>query len=232
MAACLHPICIPKKEYPFRGRLVLDCADQIAYTRLVPCGYCIECLRNRSKNWRLRLFEEYKTCKDAKFVTLTFSPEDYIRLKEDVLNGPNVVRRRLYDLTGPEPKFIATVPHLRCKSRRFNLKQEYDYKPLIGNYLDKQISALAIHRFSERYRKFTGKSLRHWLITDYGHNGTQRLHLHGIVFNVDSRYTVRRGSRTHIDFEKFTQLWSYGHIWLGWCTDRSINYITNYITKI
>jgi len=230
MAACLHPVCIPKKEYPWKDKMIVNSADQVHYTRLVPCGHCIECLRTKSKNWRLRLFEEYKHVGDAKFVTLTFAPDQYEKLKSDVLSGPDVVNRRLYDKSVSEPVYLGTVPHLRVKSRRFSLKKEYDYKPLIGKYLDKQIARLAIRRFLERYRKKYGVSLRHWLITDYGHRGTERLHLHGIVF--DARCTTVRSHRTLIKFEEFRDLWMYGHIWLGWCTDRSINYITNYITKI
>ncbi|MCD7872768.1 MAG: hypothetical protein LUG21_05650 [Clostridiales bacterium] len=232
MAACLHPICIPKKEYPFNKYTfdILTDEDQVMYTRLVPCGHCIECLRTKSKNWRIRLFEEYKSCSDAKFVTLTFSPESYEKLKQDVLNSPNVINRRLYDKSGSEPKYLGIVPHLCVKSRKFSLKHEYEYKPLIGKYLNQQIARLAIRRFLERYRKQYGVSLRHWLITDYGHRGTERLHLHGIVFN--ARCTTVRSRRTLIKFEEFTKIWSYGHTWLGWCTDRSINYITNYIAKI
>jgi len=230
MAACLHPVCIPKKEYPWKDKMIVNSADQIHYTRLVPCGHCIECLRTKSKNWRIRLFEEYKHVGDAKFVTLTFAPDQYEKLKSDVLSGPDVVNRRLYDKSVSEPVYLGTVPHLRVKSRRFSLKQEYEYKPLVDKFLDKQIARLAIRRFLERYRKKYGVSLRHWLITDYGHRGTERLHLHGIVF--DARCTTVRAHRTLIRFGEFRDLWMYGHIWLGWCTDRSINYITNYITKI
>jgi len=230
VAACLHPVCIPKKEYPWKDKTIVNSVDQIHYTRLVPCGHCIECLRTKSKNWRIRLFEEYKHVSDAKFVTLTFAPDEYEKLKSDVLFGPDVVNKRLYDKTGSEPVYLGTVPHLRVKSRKFSLKQEYEYKPLIGKYLDKQIARLAVRRFLERYRKKYGVSLRHWLITDYGHRGTERLHLHGIVF--DARCTTQRSHRTLIKFEEFRNLWTYGHVWLGWCTDRSINYITNYITKI
>jgi len=232
MAACLHPICIRKKEYPFNNPYfeVFDDETQVEYTRLVPCGKCIECLRTRSKNWRIRLFEEYKHVNDAKFVTLTFAPDQYEKLKSDVLNGSNVYRKRFYDKSGLEPVYLGLVPHLRVKSRKFLLKQEYEYKPLIGKFLDQQIASLAIRRFLERYRKVYRVSLRHWLITDYGHRGTERLHLHGIVF--DAKCSSIRAHRTLINFDKFRSLWSYGHVWLGWCTDRSINYITNYITKI
>ena len=31
-------------------------------------------------------------------------------------------------------------------------------------------------------RKRTKKSIRHWLVTELGHEGTERIHLHGIIF--------------------------------------------------
>ena len=34
----------------------------------------------------------------------------------------------------------------------------------------------------ERVRKLTGKSVKHWFITELGHEKTERLHLHGIVW--------------------------------------------------
>lgn len=215
MAACLHPICIRKKEIDetiLSSQLVTP-NNIVNYTRLVPCGHCIECLRTKSKNWRIRLFEEYKSCSDAKFVTLTFSEESYKKLKEDVLKLA-----------------VEDVDGIKCYRRKCSGMNSYRYIPLKGKFLDKQIARLAIRRFLERYRKRYRVSLRHWLITDYGHRGTERLHLHGIVLN--ARCTTQRSHRTLIKFEEFRDLWSYGHIWLGWCTDRSINYITNYITKI
>jgi len=215
MAACLHPICIRKKEIDetiLSSRLITP-DNIVKYTRLVPCGHCIECLRTKSKDWRIRLFEEYKHVSDAKFVTLTFSEESYKKLKEDVLNLA-----------------VENVDGIKCYCRKCSGMDSYRYIPLEGKFLDGQIARLAIRRFLERYRKVYHVSLRHWLITDYGHHGTERLHLHGIVFN--ARCSSIRAHRTLINFDKFRSLWSYGHIWLGWCTDRSINYITNYITKI
>ena len=36
----------------------------------------------------------------------------------------------------------------------------------------------------ERVRKQTGKSIKHWFITELGHVKTERLHLHGIVWGL------------------------------------------------
>ena len=42
----------------------------------------------------------------------------------------------------------------------------------------------AIRLCLERIRKHTGKSVKHWFITELGHNGTERIHLHGIVWGI------------------------------------------------
>ena len=40
-----------------------------------------------------------------------------------------------------------------------------------------------IHRlFLERIRKETGKSVKHWCVTEKGHTNTRRIHLHGLFY--------------------------------------------------
>ena len=39
------------------------------------------------------------------------------------------------------------------------------------------------HRlFLERIRKQTGKSVKHWCVTEKGHTNTRRIHLHGLFY--------------------------------------------------
>lgn len=79
-----------------------------------------------------------------------------------------------------------------------------------------------VRRFLERYRKKYGKSLRHWLITELGHEGTERIHLHGVIF-----------SDNIITMQELNELWKYGRADTGiYCNERSINYIVKYVTKI
>lgn len=79
-----------------------------------------------------------------------------------------------------------------------------------------------VRRFLERYRKKYGKSLRHWLITELGHEGTERIHLHGVIF-----------SENVISMQELNELWKYGRADTGlYCNERSINYIVKYVTKI
>lgn len=84
------------------------------------------------------------------------------------------------------------------------------------------VAIAAIRLFLERWRKKYGKSLRHWFITELGHENTERIHLHGIIFN-----------ETPITNEELSKIWSYGRTDTGkYCTARSINYIVKYVTKI
>ena len=80
----------------------------------------------------------------------------------------------------------------------------------------------AIRHFLERYRKKFSKSLRHWLINELGHENTERLHIHGIIFR-DEPMTK----------EMLQEWWKYGRVDIGkFCNLQTINYIVKYVTKI
>lgn len=84
------------------------------------------------------------------------------------------------------------------------------------------IARIAVRRFLERWRKKYKKSVKHWLITELGHDNTERIHLHGIIFD-----NVNHSN------EEIQELWKYGYTYTGdYCTQRTINYIVKYVTKI
>ena len=56
------------------------------------------------------------------------------------------------------------------------LKRKYNLKD------DNDIATKAIRLCLERVRKQTGKSIKHWFITELGHEKTERLHLHGAIY--------------------------------------------------
>jgi len=96
---------------------------------------------------------------------------------------------------------------------------------ITGYDLDNEIATLAVRRFLERWRKKHKISLKHWLITELGQGknwkwqGTENLHLHGILFTE---------SKTDIN-----QIWKYGYTFIGdYVSEKSINYMTKYMTKI
>lgn len=99
---------------------------------------------------------------------------------------------------------------------------------LEGYELDNEIATRAVRLFLERWRKKHKKSLRHWLVTELGHNGTENIHLHGIVW-------------TDKDLKEVEAAWQYGYVWKGkevngqtinYVNEQTVNYIVKYVTKI
>ncbi len=50
----------------------------------VGCGRCMECRKQKAREWAVRLQEEIKINKNAKFVTLTFSDEAISKIEEEI----------------------------------------------------------------------------------------------------------------------------------------------------
>ena len=67
---------------------------------------------------------------------------------------------------------------------------------------DNAIAGLAVRRFTERWRKKYRKSVRHWLVTELGGNGTENIHLHGIVWTDN--------------IESISERWEYGFTMVGY----------------
>ena len=93
---------------------------------------------------------------------------------------------------------------------------------LQGYELDNEIATLGVRRFTERWRKEHKKAPRHWLVTELGHNGTENIHLHGII------WTDKR--------EEIHKHWKYGFTWIQGenknINEKIVNYITKYINKV
>ena len=79
------------------------------------------------------------------------------------------------------------------------LKNELEVKSIKGN--ENNIATLAMRKFLERCRKKTGKSLKHWCVTELGED-KGRIHLHGIFFGDKAAELV---------IEK----WEYGYVFIG-----------------
>lgn len=105
----------------------------------------------------------------------------------------------------------------KCKE---DYENEEIFEELTENEKINKIAKKAVKLFRERWRKKYGKSIHHWLITERGHHGTQRLHLHGILFTNEKKETVEN-------------IWSYGWTYQGtYCNKKTINYIIKYVTKL
>ena len=77
-----------------------------------------------------------------------------------------------------------------------------------------------IHRlFLERIRKQTGKSVKHWCVTEKGHTNTRRIHLHGLFY---AREGQTKWQLTKLLYEKYRD----------WETDRkSTRLNSSHITR-
>ena len=176
----LNPKYLPNKK---NARKPPHCDDERKKYVAIGCQRCKECLKQKSNNWKIRLYEEIRINKISQFITLTFSDESILKLTKDL--------------------------------------EKHDYK---GYQLDNALATLAVRRFLERHRKIYKKQLKHFLITELGHSGTENIHLHGILF-------------TDLSTEQIKQIWQYGYIWNGYdktktyVNEATINYITRYITK-
>ena len=158
---CLYPRLMPNPKYKANqknGGIIPQYKDERTLIVPIGCGKCIECKKQKAREWQIRLTEDVKYKTNGVFVTLTFNN-----------------------------KTIRT------------LDKEID-KKIQGYERDNQIAIIAVKRFRERWRKRTGKSPRHWLITELGHQGTQRIHLHGIIWTDEREYIEKQ--------------WGYGYVWI------------------
>lgn len=105
------------------------------------------------------------------------------------------------------------------------LYEKYFKNSLIDSYeLDNALAKKAVRLFLERWRKENKVSVKHWLITELGHNGTENIHLHGLIFTDKPAEYIRKK-------------WKYGYIWDstehdGYVNEKTINYIIKYCLKI
>lgn len=89
-----------------------------------------------------------------------------------------------------------------------------------GRMMDaNEVATIAVRKFLERWRKKYKKSVKHWFITELGHTGTERIHLHGIIFTDKTE-------------EEIIDRWQYGRIHIGYeCSMKTVNYLIKYVTK-
>lgn len=173
----------------------------------IGCQNCIECDKQKRTHWRTRLLEEVKhNTQKGYFITLTFSNESYKKLYTTVTE----------DL------------HTKLQQTTDEKDRNRIEKKLNGYQLDNAIAAKAVRLFLERWRKKYKRSLRHWLITEIGHNGTENIHMHGIIWTDSEK------------IKTLAEIWQYGYIWDGnqrnekkenYVNAKTVNYITKYITK-
>ena len=84
---CLHEKTIENRRYKANkknGGVIPAIFDERERYVTVGCGRCMECMKKKSNNWRVRLLEELKDKKseNARFITLTFNTESIIEFSK------------------------------------------------------------------------------------------------------------------------------------------------------
>ena len=112
----------------------------------------------------------------------------------------------------------------------FNNESIYDLGQEVGEDVkgydrDNAIATLGVRRFLENWRRRHKKSIRHWFVTELGHQGTENIHIHGILF-LPEGMTEKEGTR------ELKEKWRYGYVGVGlWVNEQTVNYIIKYIHK-
>lgn len=138
---CLYPILIknPKyKENKKNGGVIPPLTDNRVTTIPIGCGVCIECLRKKGNEWKVRLKEEYNNQElKAHFVTLTFNEESLIELEKLAIEKMKKLDREKYSLENE----VATVA-----IRRFTENWRSKFKKTIRHWVCTELG----HKNTER----------------------------------------------------------------------------------
>lgn len=84
---CIYPRLIENKKYKSNkknGGIIPDVKDGRQLYVPVGCGKCMECKKQKGRGWAIRMQEDIKHNKNAKFVTLTFNEEELTKLKQEL----------------------------------------------------------------------------------------------------------------------------------------------------
>lgn len=216
---CLYPTIIQNPKYKpnkKNGGHVPPVLDERVKLVPIKCGNCIECRKQKAREWQVRLTEDIKTNNNGRFITLTFNTKSLKELNGYINNKAYSKINEIENRTN-----IDEIHKAKLIQTEINKTEGYG--------LDNCIATTGVRLFLERWRKKYKKSLRHWLVSELGHQNTEHVHLHGIIWCNDEQ------------LEELENIWQYGYVWKGYIkndklvnyvNEKTINYITKYITKI
>jgi len=84
---CLYPKLIQNPKYrpnkKNKGKVPPITDERVKFVP-IGCGKCMECMKQKANEWRVRLLEEIKHNKNGYFVTYTFSNQSYTEIVNDL----------------------------------------------------------------------------------------------------------------------------------------------------
>lgn len=216
---CKHPL--DAKLSPSGKPIFKNNVNYGRFTRLIklPCGRCIGCKLDRSKQWAIRLTHEAQLHKAVSFLTTTV---DNARLTPRQEREPTVPCTPPSKTTPPRKTRITTHTHASTHAH--------------ADSLDKTALRLFMKRLRENVRERNPSArIKYFAIGEYGEK-LDRPHYHIALFGEDfsdDRYewrTTEQGDAVYRS-SRLEALWPYGNCEIGNLTFKSAAYIARYITK-
>lgn len=183
----------------------------------IPCGRCVGCRLDKSREWATRLQCEALDYPEASnwFVTLTYAQPD------DMYDLPSYGR---YASVNSDGALTLDKRHPTDWLKRFRehhaRKVSYDYDPPMY--------------FDSRSGKERPLGIRYFLAGEYG-DRTMRPHYHAIMLNCPLP-DIRQIGRNKLGMPLYTsdlmsETWGFGHVTIGRMTWQTAAYVARYTLK-
>ncbi len=194
----------------------------------LPCGKCLGCLFDRSKQWAVRCVHEAQTTesdgKPSCFITLTFNEESLNGHRHDCRKcdyyKQNIANEEKQALENPDYiKQIVTTCHTRSLCRR-----------------DFTLFIKSLREHVNRDKKYqTRQKIRYFHVGEYG-SKLGRPHHHALLFGWAPEDLVfhsydRKTGVTLYTSEYVSKIWKYGFITVGEVNWKTAAYCARYCIK-
>ena len=215
---CFHPLDARRSP---GGSIAFKAMTPFDTLLKLPCGRCIGCKLERSRQWALRLMHEAQLHNKTSFVTLTY--------RDECLPSPRREFAKPHRAAGVAPgSRTHAVDSSRTRETRTHENQE----------LASSLSRIDLQLFTKRLHMATlrrfGKGVRYFACGEYGER-TNRPHYHIAVYGEDFSDDRRKWKRSNGHqlwrSSRLHELWPHGDADIGELTFESAAYIARYITK-
>ena len=173
----------------------------------IPCGQCINCRLEYSRQWAMRCVHESQMHLENSFITLTYDDDSLLELGN---TSRNLVKKDFQDFL----KRLREEIRVEQPNLRYFMCGEYGTNCKICKQSEKDCRLYSRHQYVE----------------DLG-----RPHYHALLFGYDfsrDRYEWRKeGDYMLYRSPTLEKVWTYGHSEIGELTFESAAYVARYIVK-
>lgn len=146
---CLYPRLRINRKYvknKKNGGIVPVCVDKRALYVPTGCGKCMECRKQKAREWQIRLSEEIRSNKNGVFVTLSFSDKSLYNIENGIGLDGKRISKKIEGVTGYNlDNEIASIA-VRLFSERWRKKyKKYPRRWLVTELGQTKTERLHIH---------------------------------------------------------------------------------------